>query len=403
MKKPPQTAISLELGRMSQGDFDRINQEVKESVEKRLRHAEREAKHSADASPPATNRGGKSEIGARLVLEDGKVLEIPARRTWGGDSAFLDWVNFTTHEEDFMKGLTLVSDQEFIAQVSYQCQLIYGFGITSKRDTGANFYHESYVLGDGYGMVCHGGQRNTVLVMLSGQGCEAAKEGWEKRLYDFLNICSARARLTRVDLAHDDYEGSRYTVDQADQDFDASLFNCGGRNPNHEQRGNWRRPNGKGRTLYIGNRENGKFARVYEKGKQLGDKESPWVRIEVEMKSVNRIIPFEVLLHPGQYLAASYPAFNWISERQERILTTQKTLEITYAAAVEFAQKQVGALINVMVNIEDSVETVISKLIRDAIPKRLKLPGWQYVGECLHDLKTEPLTDSQLDATIYAM
>ena len=367
---------------------------------------------AADAArpqlPPSTNRGGKSEegtqtIAARLVLEDGKVLEIPARRTWGGSSAFLDWVNFTTDEQDFFFGMDCISDEQVMDRVSFKCKEIFGFGVTSQRDSGANFYHRSYILGDGYGMVCHGGQRSTVLVMLSGEGCSAAKEGWEKRLYDFLRKrCGNRAKLTRTDLAHDDYEGKTYSVDRADADFDAGLFNNGGRMPNHEYRGNWKRPNGKGRTLYIGNRANGKFCRVYEKGRQLGDKNSEWVRVEVEFKSVDREIPFEILLEPGQYLAAAYPAFGWISEHQERILTTQKKTEITYDAACVWLKKQVGAWVNVLVGIEGSAEKAVQKIIRDELPKRIQVPMWQTVGECLHEYAKPQQIKEVFDSMAFA-
>jgi len=362
----------------------------------------------APGLPPSTNRGGKSEetkqtIAARLVLEDGKVLEIPARRTWGGSSAFLDWVNFTTDEQDFFFGMDCISDEQVMDRVSFKCKEIFGFGVTSQRDSGANFYHRSYILGDGYGMVCHGGQRSTVLVMLSGEGCSAAKEGWEKRLYDFLTKrCGNRAKLTRTDLAHDDYEGKTYSVDRADADFDAGLFNNGGRMPNHEYRGNWKRPNGKGRTLYIGNRANGKFCRVYEKGRQLGDKNSEWVRVEVEFKSIDREIPFEILLEPGQYLAAAYPAFGWISEHQERILTTQKKTEITYDAACEWLKKQVGAWVNVLVGIEGSAEKAVQKIIRDELPKRIQVPMWQTVGECLHEYAKPQQSKEVFDSMAFA-
>lgn len=44
-----------------------------------------------------------------------------------------------------------------------------------------------------------------------------------------------------------------------------------------------RAPDGRGRTFYVGRRENGKLLRVYEKGKQLGAENSPWVRIELEL------------------------------------------------------------------------------------------------------------------------
>ena len=39
-----------------------------------------------------------------------------------------------------------------------------------------------------------------------------------------------------------------------------------------------------GRTLQIGCRTSDKMLRAYEKGKQLGDKNSDWLRIEVELK-----------------------------------------------------------------------------------------------------------------------
>jgi phage replication initiation protein len=316
-------------------------------------------------------------------------MEVPARRVGDGDNAFLDWLNFTTDETDFFFGKGCLSDEDVIDRVSHYCKEIYGFGVTMKRPTGANFYRDSYVLGDNYGVVCHGGQRSTVLVMLSGEGCAAAREGWEKRLYEFLTKrCGARAKITRADLAHDVYDGIAYNVDRADADFDSRLFNCGGRNPNHEQRGNWKHPSGKGRTLYIGNRESGKFLRVYEKGRQLGDKNSEWVRVEVEMKSVNRIIPFEVLLHPGEYLSASYPALSWICQRQERILSTQKKTEISYAAGCKWLQKQVGAWINVLVEIEGSAEKAVQKIIKEgAMPSRLKIPDWKFAGESIHEIE----------------
>lgn len=409
---PPST-----LGMVSPVEIAKINQEVTRALEEaRLRKeadAARRAEERSDAggrgAAPSTNRGGKSEIAARLVLEDGEVVEIPARRGWGGSAAFLDWVNFTTDETDYFFGTCPVTDEEVVDLFSHRCKEIFGFGITETRPTGANFYHRSYVLGDGYGMVCHGGQRQTVLVMLSGEGCAAAREGWEKRLYDFLTRCGPRAKITRADFAHDVYHGEQagpcrpgeilgYSVDRADQDFDAGLFNCGGRNPNIEHRGNWKRPNGKGRTLYVGNRENGKFCRVYEKGRQLGDKNSPWVRVEVEMKSVNRIIPFDALLRPGEYLAACYPAFAWISEHQERVLTTQKKTEITYDAMKAWAKRQLGAVVNVLVEIEGSAEKAVAAIIKEgAIPARLKVPSWMYAGETIDQRPRETLS---LDASV---
>lgn len=88
---------------------------------------------------------------------------------------------------------------------------------------------------------------------------------------------------------------------------------AGGRNPRFERR-NYDNPH-EGRTFYVGTRDSGKLCRVYEKGRQLGDRNSKWVRIEVELHSTNREIPLEILLGCGDYLAGAYPALGWICEK----------------------------------------------------------------------------------------
>ena len=56
---------------------------------------------------------------------------------------------------------------------------------------------------------------------------------------------------------------------------------------------------------YLRKTENGKLMRIYEKGKQLGDATSPWVRWELELHNKSRVIPFDVLTAPGQYVAGA--------------------------------------------------------------------------------------------------
>lgn len=341
--------------------------------------------------PPPLLTGGESgseEQNVRLVVtETGDVLLVPKRRGWGGKSAFVDWLNFTVHETTahlFGSG-TLVTDQEIVLSFSEKLEKIFGYGITCQNPSGRNFYKKSYELGDKFGLLCHGGQRNTVLVMISGDGLAAAKQGWEKRLYDFLSDQAIQPRITRLDLAHDDYDGSTYSVDQAKSEFEAGRFNNGGRMPDCEQRGNWYRPNGKGRTFYVGHRVNGKYARIYEKGKQLGDPKSPWCRVEVEFKSVDRIIPFDALLKPGEYLAASYPAFGWLSTNQERIKTIQKTTEISYASMCAWLVKQCGSALAVVAEIEGGAAQAFEKVGKfKKIPARLRVPHWENSPEPLH-------------------
>lgn len=345
--------------------------------------------------PPPTNRGGKCPDEAlppetvQLVLEDGVVKQVPKRRTWGGSAATIDWVSFTFAEESIQNGETVdVTDFQVLVTMSNRLESIFGYGITSQCEKGKNFYRESYVIGDDYGFVCHGGQRGTVLVMLNGHGCAAAKPEWEIRLKAFLDS-AVRGRITRVDLAHDDYSGLTYSVDRADMDHTNGLFNCGGRNPDCEYRGNWKNPNGKGRTFNVGNRKNGKFCRVYEKGRELGDKNSEWVRIEVEFKSVDRLIPFDILLHPGAYLAKAYPAFSFISQHQERIETTQKTVQANFEKAVAWMRHQCGAYVH---NISQlvGVDQFIRLVSRDdKVPAAFKVPHFSLAGESIHHRERE--------------
>jgi len=51
------------------------------------------------------------------------------------------------------------------------------------------------------------------------------------------------------------------------------------------QAGDWiNEDDPKGRTLYLGSRKSEKFLRCYQKGRQLGDPESTWVRVELQVR-----------------------------------------------------------------------------------------------------------------------
>ena len=348
-----------------------------------------EARAPGRYGPPKVTRG--ESIPDVMVAQDGMGKIEPGRRGWGGDSAFCDWINFTVHESTFYwnqgKDINAPIDQ-IILEISYRCQYWFGFGITSERPNGANFYKRSWSLGDGVGMVCYGGQRDTVLISLSGQALSAAKAGWEMRLYEFLQHQATNPRITRCDLAHDDYDGTSYSVDQCNADYESGYFNCGGRTPECEQRGNWKKPNGKGRTFYVGNRKNGKFARVYDKGMQLGDKESPWCRIEVEFKSVDRVIPFDVLLKAGEYLAAAYPAFAFIRAQQQRIKTVKKSAQKSYQKMLDWLKHQAGAALWFAKEIEGSADALLDKIMREGvIPKRVDVPHHSTMTTPIHILE----------------
>ena len=367
----------VELARINAGLKDSIN--AMQYEEASFRSKQRRGAASAEMTPPTNNMGGKVE----LRLENGKVKQVLPRTHYAARHCFIDWVGFTVHEDVFQIIGHAVTDDEIIMAASLACESIFGFGITSKNEKGKNFYKSSYVLGEGWGFVLYGGQRNTVHILLSGEGCAAARVGWERRLYDFLD--SSHGHITRIDLSHDDIKGELYTMEDLDAAYDEGLFSNGGRTPDIEHRGNWKSPNGKGRTLYVGHRSNGRYFRGYEKGKQLGDPDSPWVRLEVELKSVDRIIPLDILKYPQDYFAAAYPILARFSKEPQRIHTIQKTTQISYDRTKKWLKRQCGAAINLMLNVEGNAERVLQLIIREGkIPRGIMPPSFRNVGQALH-------------------
>ena len=126
--------------------------------------------------------------------------------------------------------------------------------------------------------------------------------------------------------------------------------------------------------------------RIYEKGKQLGDATSLWVRAEVELKDQDRIIPWDVLINPSQYLAATYPCLGYLSAIQHKIKTISNAVSISLDAAVHHLRHMGGMLINVMMQqYSGDAFAVVNELKRHGTPKRL-LPFAPHLNELLPEL-----------------
>lgn len=227
-------------------------------------------------------------------------------------------------------------------------------------------------IGEGVAVIAWGGesQRGRVFFSLMGQGCSlvrdwAALQAWLERYH---------AALKRADVAYDDHQGKLVSIEWAVEQYKADGFNAGGRRPRSECFGDWLdgEASTKGRTLGIGSRASGKYARCYEKGKQLGDAASRWTRIEVEWRAQDRHIPYDILTKPGQYLAGAYPCLAVLNERQSTIRTVVKAARIAYARAVENAKLHCGKTVNLMLSVlgGDYAE-VVKQLIRPGIPGRI--------------------------------
>jgi phage replication initiation protein len=357
------------------------------------------ATQDASASP-INNMGenfgsGESIEAVELVMsESGKLKIQMIQRPAHDEVCVIDWINFTVLEDTWFRTARerMISDDEIVMEASRNLEKIFGFGVTSKRDTGMNFYAESWVLGDDMGFVCFGRQRGTMLVTLNGQGCTNALPGWQRRLFHFLSTVAIRPQISRIDLAHDDIEGLYLSVDWAEAQWSKGGYTAraGGRAPSIECVGNWHKPTGAGRTLYIGTRTSGKFCRFYEKGKKEGDANSPWCRVEVEFKSSDRIIPLDILLSPSGYFAGAYPCFSEFAHHPtvNRLELKQKTAQIVVDKAVDVTRHQFGKYLRVFRDLfgdKEALDLVCNK-DKNAWPKRLKaLTATAHTGpEALH-------------------
>jgi phage replication initiation protein len=225
------------------------------------------------------------------------------------------------------------------------------------------------------GRVAWGGesQRGTLHVSLNGKGCAHIENLGGAGAWGGVKAWgeSVGAWIARVDVAHDDFEGRTVNIETALDWYRKGAFTTSGRPPAAELIDDL--GSGKGRTLYVGNRKHGKLCRVYEKGKKEGDPASPWVRVEVEWRRKNRVIPWDILVRPGEFLAGAYPCLGYLSERQDKIRTLRRAGAINYEGMVRNLRLSGGKAINAMLHVEKGdAGAVVTQLIRDGYPKRLE-------------------------------
>jgi len=311
-----------------------------------------EAAAAAPDAPRQVIRGESSEP----TPKDGKVF-----------GAFTDYLNVTFRVPEW---------RDVRAEFFYRLTRVVGkaFGCMEEIGRGLHGYARGYRFERGGVRFAVGGQANTALLSVPGDGCALVAD-WSafcELLRDGLG-----ARITRWDGAVDDYEG-RHSVDEAVQLYLAGAFGAGGRKPSCDQKGNWIAPDGSGRTFYVGKRQNGKLLRVYEKGKQLGAKDSPWTRWEVELHNVDRIIPWDVIPNPAAYIAGAYPPLAWVTGLGSRIPTLKRADTISYERIIFYARIAYGPLVDTMLEREGNAERVVERLWRGGTPKRLEIT--RYLG-----------------------
>jgi len=218
------------------------------------------------------------------------------------------------------------------------------------------------------GFVALGGesQRGTFCVELTGEGCAHVKawahtrsvlEGWT-------------AKLSRVDCAHDDREG-KYTLDDVKRWHAEGQFTSRGRPPAIGFAGY---ADGSGQTVYIGKNTGNQQLCAYEKGKQLGDPESPWVRFEARFGSKYREIPYEILERPWEFITGHYPPLSWISELSTRMQTATAKAAAQMAASLRHAKRQCGRVVNAIASVFQTPAEFTAAVF--GLLKREGFPAW---------------------------
>lgn len=339
-----------------------------------------------DKTFAASDSGGSYRPGFELDAEwvelltngsKGIVRRTPIAYDAGvSGAALIDWLAFTVRPPETKNVLWVVQELQNLGLLGVVEELNGGYaGYTHK----AQFRDDKTRLC----LIAWGGkhQASTVYVSFTGHGCA--------RIADWISVCAwleaSRATLTRLDLAYDDFTAERVSIRNAVEWYLEGGFGAGGRMPGHKLHGDWLLGDQSrtGRTLEIGSRAGGKLCRIYEKGKQLGDPENPWVRVEVEWHNESRHIPYEALTNPGKYLAGAYECLHFLDQEQSRIQTEQRSAKVSFDKAMNNGRHLAGKLVNLALEVyQGDYAEVVEQLRREGYPARVE-PFW-------HSVKDEP-------------
>lgn len=321
--------------------------------------------------PPTSNRGGKS-----LFAETGPGIGIDfcsftiQERQLGEGREDRSWLLQQFADGDDGVQHALVS--ELLASVTGGAPLV----VARERRGFLHFYDHHFRLfgpdGRSVGFVAFGGvrQRHTLNFQLTGAACDhvAAWAHVASRLSEL------DARLTRVDVAFDDLKGT-HDLREVARMCAAGKFTTNGRPPAVQWQG-WE--DGSGRTCYVGKDRGHQQLCVYEKGREQGardgDESASWTRWEARFGAAYRVIPFDILTRPADFMRGQYPALYFVRAAAERIAAQVGKAASNFAGAMRHAKQQCGRFlfsIRTMVGDGDAFAEFVN---RELVVS--KLPDW---------------------------
>jgi len=298
-------------------------------------------------------------------------------------------------------------DQSIAHWFAHVFAQLLGFVVGVDRP-GRDYYEFTTTINNAFGhevaSVSAGGesQRGTICVTLKGEGCTFARPGWEKRVHDYFG--ELFPTITRIDLAKDFFDGEVAIAELVGL-YKSHGFSYRNRRPKHQCHGAWiglddgdasdfTRVNldcidlrriattsffkpGDSRTLQIGKRESGKIFRGYEKGHAFGDLSSKWLRGEVELRNVNRVIPWDALVRPAEYYAGAYEATNWLCNHPvaTRVPTATAVAEASAERCIRWVQRVVAPTLVQISKVMPNEDWLIGLVVDQAhrpVPRSLR-------------------------------
>lgn len=147
-------------------------------------------------------------------------------------------------------------------------------------------------------------QNDTIHVNLHGAACTFADRAWRQKMADYID--RHEAKITRVDLALDFFDGINGGMLRIKSDYESGAMDHLGKRLTCNMHGPWV-DGGRGRSFYLGSKEAGKQTNIYEKGVQLfGEKDATnWERIELRYGNKLRVISSEILKRPADFFAGA--------------------------------------------------------------------------------------------------
>ncbi len=307
----------------------------------------------------------------KLVIEGGRVKVVTqARQTEatraGQSGVIVDYLRFTIKRDELVKfrNIPLDTDDQNLANVyAFEFAKLLGYQLGVNRP-GRDYYEFTTTIDNANGhevaSVSAGGegQRGTVCFTLKGEGCTFARETWERRVFEFFDGMSPK--ITRIDCAKDFFSGE-LTFDECAHAYQFGEFDYRNRRPSTTQFGSVVQFDGvecNSRTFQVGKRDSGKLFRGYEKDHQFKNMDGKWFRAEVELRSVNRIIPWDALVNAGAIFAGAYDFTAMLAEKVQalKVPTATKVAEAGAAACIRWVNRVVAPTMVILASVTEDLD-----------------------------------------------